>query len=40
MSFTLQQAQRLLNNARTAGRLPHALLLTGTQHAGTHAHLG
>lgn len=37
MSFTQQQAQRLLNNARTAGRLPHALLLTGTQHAGTHA---
>lgn len=35
MSFTLEQAQRLLRNARTAGRLPHALLITGSKHAGT-----
>lgn len=37
MSFTLEQAQKMLRHAREAGRLPHALLLTGTQHAGTHA---
>lgn len=36
MSFTLQQAHRLLQNARTNGRLPHALLVTGSVNAGTH----
>lgn len=37
MSFTLGQAQQMLLHARRAGRLPHALLLTGTRHAGTQA---
>ncbi len=37
MSFTQIQAQQLLMHARRSGRLPHALLLTGTQSAGTHA---
>ena len=36
MSFPLEQAQRLLMHARRSGRLPHALLFTGTARAGTH----
>ena len=36
MSFSLSQAQQLLLHARRSGRLPHALLLTGTPTAGTH----
>lgn len=36
MSFSLSLAQQLLLHARRSGRLPHALLLTGTQAAGTH----
>ena len=36
MSFNLEQARQLLLHARRSGRLPHALLLTGTQAAGTH----
>lgn len=36
MSFSLSQAQQLLMHARHSGRLPHALLLTGTPAAGTH----
>ena len=36
MSFSLSQAQQLLLHARRSGRLPHALLLTGTPAAGTH----
>ena len=36
MSFTQTQAQQLLLHARRSGRLPHALLLTGTPSAGTH----
>ncbi|MBR5888803.1 MAG: hypothetical protein IKY92_02025 [Akkermansia sp.] len=37
MAFLLSQAQKLLLHARHSGRLPHALLLTGTARAGTHA---
>lgn len=36
MSFSLDQARRLLLHARQSGRLPHALLITGTMAAGTH----
>ncbi len=36
MSFSLEQAHRLLMHARQSGRLPHALLLTGSPAAGTH----
>lgn len=36
MAFTYDQAEHLLNNARNAGRMPHALLLTGSPEAGTH----
>ena len=36
MAFTLSQARKLLMHARRRGRLPHALLLTGTARAGTH----
>ena len=36
MSFSLSHAQQLLLHARRSGRLPHALLLTGTPAAGTH----
>lgn len=36
MSFSLDQARRLLLHARQSGRLPHALLITGTPAAGTH----
>ena len=36
MSFSLEQAQQLLMHARHSGRLPHALLLTGSPAAGTH----
>ena len=36
MSFSLNQARQLLLHARQRGRLPHALLLTGTARAGTH----
>lgn len=36
MSFSLQQAKQLLMHARRSGRLPHALLLTGSATAGTH----
>lgn len=36
MSFTLNQAQQLLLHANRSGRLPHALLLTGSAAAGTH----
>lgn len=37
MAFVLSQARKLLMHARQSGRLPHALLLTGTARAGTHA---
>ncbi len=37
MAFTRQQAAGLLQQARHNGRLPHALLFTGTESAGTHA---
>lgn len=37
MAFVLAQARKLLLHARSSGRLPHALLLTGTARAGTHA---
>lgn len=37
MAFTREQAWNLLQNARQGGRLPHAILLTGTPAAGTHA---
>ena len=33
MAFTLQQAQRMLLQARERGRLPHALLITGAEEA-------
>lgn len=36
MAFTVEHALDLLTTARTSGRLPHALLLTGTAAAGTH----
>lgn len=35
MSFSLNQARQLLQHARQSGRLPHALLITGTPAAGT-----
>lgn len=35
MSFSLNQARQLLQHARKSGRLPHALLITGTPAAGT-----
>ncbi len=37
MAFTQQQATALLQHARRSGRLPHALLFTGSETAGTHA---
>ncbi len=37
MSFTREQAWNLLQNARRNGRMPHALLLTGTPEAGTYS---
>ncbi len=37
MSFTRNQAWDLLQSARRNGRLPHAILLTGTPEAGTHS---
>ncbi len=36
MSFTVDHARKLLLHARNTGRLPHALLITGTREAGTH----
>ena len=36
MSFSLAQAQQLLMHARQSGRLPHALLITGSPTSGTH----
>ena len=36
MSFTSEQAQKLLMHARRSGRMPHALLITGSREAGTH----
>ncbi len=36
MAFTQQQAISLLQNAQQSGRLPHALLFTGSEAAGTH----
>lgn len=36
MAFTLHHACDLLMNARRSGRLPHALLVTGSALAGTH----
>lgn len=36
MSFTYRQAYELIANARQSGRMPHALLITGPQSAGTH----
>ncbi len=36
MAFTHQQAAALLQHARSSGRLPHALLFTGNEAAGTH----
>ena len=36
MSFSLAQAQQLLMHARHSGRLPHALLITGSPTSGTH----
>ncbi len=37
MAFTQQQAISLLHHARSSGRLPHALLFTGNDAAGTQA---
>lgn len=37
MAFTREQAWNLIRNARERGRMPHALLLTGTPKDGTHA---
>ncbi len=37
MAFTLQQAESLIQHAHNSGRLPHALLFTGSEVAGTHA---
>ncbi len=34
--FTYEQAHALLRNARQNGRMPHALLFTGTADSGTH----
>ncbi len=36
MAFTQKQATALLQHARSSGRLPHALLFTGSEAAGTH----
>ena len=36
MSFTYAQAERLMLHAIRSGRMPHAVLLTGTPAAGTH----
>ena len=36
MSFTVDHARKLLLHARNSGRMPHALLITGTREAGTH----
>ncbi len=36
MAFTRQQAMTLLQHAQRSGRLPHALLFTGSETAGTH----
>lgn len=36
MAFTHTQACQMLKNARRRGRLPHAILLTGSVYAGTH----
>lgn len=36
MSFNLEQARQLLMHARHSGRLPHALLITGSPASGTH----
>lgn len=36
MAFTYEQARTLLSNARNNGRMPHALLFTGTADSGTH----
>ena len=36
MSFTYQQAESLMLHSIRSGRMPHAILLTGTQAAGTH----
>lgn len=36
MSFTYQQAESLMLHSIRSGRMPHAILLTGTQGAGTH----
>ena len=36
MSFTADHARKLLLHARRSGRMPHALLITGTREAGTH----
>ena len=36
MSFTQSQALQMLRHARRSGRLPHALLVTGSEEAGTH----
>ncbi len=36
MAFTQKQATALLQHARRSGRLPHALLFTGSETAGTH----
>lgn len=36
MAFTQDQAFELLCNARNNGRQPHAMLFTGSTHAGTH----
>ena len=37
MSFSLPRALDLLKNAHRSGRLPHALLITGSPEAGTHS---
>ncbi len=37
MAFTQQQAESLILHAHASGRLPHALLFTGSEAAGTHA---
>ena len=36
MPFTLPQALQLLTTAHSSGRMPHALLITGSVQAGTH----
>lgn len=36
MSFTYQQAESLMLHSIRSGRMPHAILLTGTPGAGTH----